>query len=136
MSFVNYFLCLFSGKRAPLDALFKVPFRQLKYSNSGYNLSGNLYPSLCLSEVPSNRANTQQLKINHKKWNQLLSLYSDSSFRCSSALCSLFTCLSNVIFHFRVFGRTSPIGERDTICGGATAKKKQKIAQRQTAPYL
>lgn len=76
------------------------------------------------------------MKINHKKWNQLLSLYSDSSFRCSSAFCSLFTCLSNNIFHFRVFGRTSPIGERDTICGGATAKKKQKIAQRQTRPYL
>ena len=36
----------------------------------------------------------------------------------------LFTCLSKVIIHCRVSGRTSPVGDRLTICGGATANEK------------
>ena len=56
---------------------------------------------------------------------------------------SVFLCILQLVYLFveRYFPLSSlwknfPIGERDTICGGATAKKKQKIAQRQTTPYL
>ena len=38
----------------------------------------------------------------------------------------LLTSLSKVMVHCRMFGRTSPTGEKDSISGGATINKKQK----------
>ena len=37
---------------------------------------------------------------------------------------TLLTSLSNVMVHCRVLGRTSPVGEKDTISGGATVNEK------------